>query len=145
MEEQQPVQRPNRYIPTYTRVWQYRWVIRGIPNGPTFWRPIDGWAAITFLVVMFVDWRIVRRLGIAPGFYGGILAYVGLPLAAATYVTRLNRGGKALHVWLWDRAAYWLGPKVWDRLEPVPPESEHRPVMMEAPVAVYESGNWWAL
>jgi hypothetical protein len=140
-EQLQITQPQNRWVPTYTRVWQFRWVIRGIPNGPTFWRPIDGWVAITFIVMLFVDWRLLRMIGWAPAFLGQMVSYIGVPALVATAVGRMNRGGKHLHAWVWDRLSYWAGPKVWDRLSSVE-DGPEQAVTFDAPVAVWREYDW---
>lgn len=130
-------ERPQREVPTYTRVWEYRWVIRGIPNGPTFWRPIEGRAAVVFGVVMLINWMLFRRLHIRPGLYGGMLLYLGIPFLAAWYVTRARLGGKRLDRWLADRLGYLWGSKVYNRFEAVP--ADERPISMDSPVLVDRS------
>lgn len=108
-----------RHVPTFTRVWQYKWLIRGIPNGPTFWRPIEGRAAIVFGVVMVAEWIILRRLGFKATLVSGLLVYVFIPGLAAWWATKARLGGKRLDRWLRDRLEYRFGPKQYDRFRNV--------------------------
>lgn len=134
MNDLHPVERPQVYIPTYVRVWEYRWLIRGIPNGPTFWRPIEGRAAVVFAVVLVVEWIVLRRLHIRPGLYGGVFLYLGIPFLSAWFATQARLGGKRLDRWLLDRLEYRLGPKVHDRFRSV--DQQPQTILADAPVMV---------
>lgn len=114
MDEQQ------HYVPTFIRVWEYRWLIRGLPNGPTFWRPIEVRSAAVFGALLVVEWFVLHRLGVQLDVAGGVLVYLGIPGAAAWWATHARLNGKRLDRWLWDRLQYRFGPKRWDRFRPVP-------------------------
>jgi|GEM_PF-5305959 len=109
-----------RLVPTYTRVWRQSWLIRGIPNGPTFWRPIEGRAAVTFAVVLLAEWIILRRFHLNLGVATGMAIYLGVPGLAAWWATSARLGGKRLDRWLMDRLEYRFGPKRFDRFRAVP-------------------------
>lgn len=110
-----------RMIPTYTRVWQYPWLIRGIPGtDKTFWRPVPGTALVSGFA-LFGGTLILRLHGLAPsGLVAMTLWHVGLPALLGWTIVKLRLDGKRLDRWLKDRLDYLAGPQRHDRFRAVP-------------------------
>lgn len=110
-----------KHVSTWTRFWNYPYMLLGLPGGKAFWRPIPMKSATvfgaTFLVLL-----VARSFGIAPkGFKLAFVWHVGVP-ALAGYVVAVSRtAGKRIDHWVVDHLRYRFGPKVSDRYRAVDP------------------------
>ena len=110
-----------RSIPTWTRVWSYPWLVRGLPGGITFWRPIEGQAMVVGGALFFAT-IILRGQGIvvAQGLVQLVMVHLGLPFVIGWAVTKVKLNGKRIDRWLVDRLEYYSAPKRHDRFRAVP-------------------------
>lgn len=108
-----------KVVPTWTRPWQSRWVVKGLPGGLTFWREIDGQALVVGLGA-FVLSLFLRQYGLAPrSLLSMAIVHLGLPGLLGWAVTKARFQGKRLDRWLSAYLAYRYGPKRTDRGRPV--------------------------
>jgi hypothetical protein len=107
-----------RIVPTYVRVWQYPWLVRGIGEY-TFWRPIQGRAIVAFGVTIVLEAIVLHRLGVHVELVSGALVYLGGPFLVARGITLAPLRGKRADRWAVDQFNYQVGAKRLDRFRPV--------------------------
>ncbi|HWI50749.1 MAG TPA: TcpE family conjugal transfer membrane protein [Symbiobacteriaceae bacterium] len=105
-------------VPTFIRVWNYPWVVRGIGE-VTFWREIPGKALVAAGVTVIVEALIIPRFGLDLDLFWGVLVYVGIPVLAGWGASLAPLRGKRLDRWLFDQVRYQVGPRRFDRFRPV--------------------------